>query len=54
MTLSQRVLLLVYRVATRSGLLQLRGMRRIFETSYELYKRFMEAPSVALLKAQVS
>jgi FkbM family methyltransferase len=53
MTTSQRVLLLGYRVATRSGVLHLPGMRRLFETAYDLYKRFMEAPYVALLKAHV-
>ena len=49
----QRALSLAYRVATDSGVLRLPGMRTLYEASYGLYKRFVEAPSVELLRSQV-
>jgi len=49
----QRLLWLVYRVAIRSRVLDVPGMRSVYEASYGLYKQFMEAPYVAYLRAQV-
>ena len=49
----QRLLLLVYRAAVRSGALQVPGMRAVFDTCYDMYKRLMEAPHVCALRAHV-
>jgi len=49
----QRLLSLAYRVAIDSGVLKLPGMRTLYEASYGLYKRFVEARYVGLLKPQV-
>ena len=49
----QNLLMLVYRAAVQSGVLKLPGMRATFEASYGLYKRFMEARYVALLREHV-
>jgi FkbM family methyltransferase len=52
--LLQSLLLQVYRVAVRSGALDLPGMRTVFETCYGLYKQFVEARYVALLRPHVA
>jgi FkbM family methyltransferase len=49
----QSLLMVVYRLAVQSGILKLPGMRTMFEASYGLYKRFMEARYVALLREHV-
>ena len=49
----QRVLLLAYRLAMRSGILRLPGLGRVFETTYDIYKRFIESPYVVLLKPHI-
>lgn len=49
----QRILLLAYRVALGSGVLRLPGMRALYERSYDLYKRFVEAPYVVRLEPYV-
>jgi hypothetical protein len=49
----QRLLLLVYRVAVRSGALELPGMRSVFDACYDIYKRLIEAPHVHALRAHV-
>ena len=49
----QHLLLLAYRVAMRSGVLNLPGMRWVFEACYGLYKQFVEARYVALLRPWV-
>ena len=49
----QALLLLVYRIALRSGVLQLPGMRAIYERTYDVYKQFLEAPYVSRLKPYV-
>ncbi len=52
--LLQRLLLQVYRVAVQSGILDLPGMRTVFEACYGLYKQFVEARYVALLRPHVA
>jgi FkbM family methyltransferase len=52
-TVAQRALLLLYRAATRSGVLRLPGMDHVFDGAYELYKRFLEASYIALLQSHV-
>jgi FkbM family methyltransferase len=52
-TTLQRLLWWTYRVAVDSGVLRLPGMRAVYEASYGLYKRFVEARYVDLLRTQV-
>jgi FkbM family methyltransferase len=45
--------MLIYRMAIRSGVLSIPGMRTVFNTSYRLYKAFVEARYVEVLRPWV-
>ena len=53
-TLLQRWLLGTYRLAVQSGVLDLPGMRRVLDATYTLYKQFVEARYVTLLRPHVA